>query len=318
MEIHISNKATIEKGPLPGPSAVICMADSPALSAVIKDEANVIDRLNLFFNDANQQFQIVQPPNIEHANLILQFLKKNKNAPYLVVQCAVGIGRSMAVAAAISKIAGLDNQAILSGGTYNRTLYRLLLKAADIQPEPEPLVSITVRVKYAPDRLLLFLLSMRRQRYDNWEVVAVTDGPNQPAIEMLNQFGDPRVRLLQTPEPRGHWGHPYRQIGLEACRGEFIGMSNDDNYYVPGYLEQMMFAMRNADLVFCTCVHSYKGWDSLRQSGDVGSWIARASLIRQMPWTGIDISADQHYFQALSNWPGTRVVEIDRPLFVHN
>jgi hypothetical protein len=52
-----------------------------------------------------------------------------------------------------------------------------LLSAAGMNLEIDPLVSIAVRIKYAPDRLKLFILSMQRQRYENWEVVAVTDGP---------------------------------------------------------------------------------------------------------------------------------------------
>ncbi|MGD0388215.1 MAG: glycosyltransferase [Tepidisphaeraceae bacterium] len=294
------------------------MADSPAQLAVIKDQENVLERLDLIFNDANEQFQIVQPPTIEHARQILAFARRHRNTPNLVIQCLIGIGRSMAVLAALTKIAGQDNRHILSAGTYNRKLYRLLLSVAGVAQDVEPLVSIAVRVKYAPDRLLMFLLSMRRQRYDNWELIAVTDGPNPLAVEQVKSINDPRIRVIETTEPRGRWGHPYRQIGLDACRGEFIGMSNDDNYYVPGYLEQMIFAMKDADLAYCSCLHSYLSWDVSQMSGDLGSWIARSSLVREIPWTGVELASDRRYFDALHKRAGNRVVEVKRPLFVHN
>ena len=42
--------------------------------------------------------------------------------------------------------------------------------------------------------------------------------------------------------------------------GEFIGLSNDDNYYVPGYLEQIVNALADADIAMCEILHSYSGW----------------------------------------------------------
>ena len=42
--------------PLPGQSAVICMADARDQLAVIEDTANVAARLNLIFNDTTDEF----------------------------------------------------------------------------------------------------------------------------------------------------------------------------------------------------------------------------------------------------------------------
>ncbi|MEX2113408.1 MAG: glycosyltransferase [Pirellulales bacterium] len=303
---------------LPGPSAVICMADSEAQLAEIKDTDNVHARLNLIVNDASDAFQLVRPPSGDDARRILDFVESSSALPFLVIQCEVGVGRSQAVAAALARISGLDNNAILRNGTYNRRLYHLLLAAANVAPQPEPLVSLNVRVKYAPDRLELFLLSIKRQRYDNWEVVAVTDGPNPAASRLVAQWNDPRVRLIETDKALGLWGHPYRPLGIAACRGEFIGLSNDDNYYVPGYLEQMLFALENADLAVCPMLHSYYGWKRTAAGGDIGCWIARASLVRQLPWPGNHFHADQDFYGALVALAGDRVVKLDRPLFVHN
>ncbi len=318
MEIDIASRHKIETRMLPGPSAVISMADSEAQLAAIKDSANVRARLNLIFNDATDEFQLVRPPSMDDARRILEFVKDHGDAPFLIVQCQVGVGRSQAVQAALYKILGGDYQAVLHGGTYNRRLYHLLLAAANVAADPEPLVSLNVRVKYAPDRLQLFALSMRRQRYENWEVVAVTDGPNPAAARLVAEMQEPRVRLIETEKPLGCWGHPYRQLGLDACRGEFIGMSNDDNYYVPGYLEQMIFALEDADLALCPMLHNYHAWTRAAAGGDLGCWLARATLVRQVPWPGSHFSADEEYFKALSSLARDRVTVLDRVLFVHN
>ena len=317
-KLFACSRKRIETTPFPGPSAVICMADSPEQLAVIQDEANVAARLDLIFNDASEAYQAVRPPTIEDARKILRFVDEHSHLPCLIIQCEVGVGRSQAVLAALFKMHNLDYKKVLAHGTYNRSLYRQLLAAANLPPEPEPLVSIAVRVKYAPDRLHLFMLSMLRQRYDNWEIVAVTDGPNEAAARLVLEIKDPRIRLIETEKSLGRWGHPYRQLGLDACRGAFIGMSNDDNYYVPGYLEQMMNALENADLAMCQMLHSYGAWEVAPAGSDLGSWIARASLVRQVPWTGRDFTSDQDYI-AITHESGERSRgKTARPLFIHN
>jgi hypothetical protein len=319
MNIHAWSLTRIEANPLPGPSAVICMADSQGQLATIKDLTNLVSRLDLIFHDTEDQFIGVQPPNAEIARAILNFIDQNRHVQNLIFQCQVGVGRSMAALAAVMKINGLDNKSVLAHGTYNRRLYRELLMEAGVTPEPEPLVSIAVRVKYSPDRLKLFILSMQRQRHRNWEMVAVTDGPNDAAARVIGEFDDARLRLIQTDERLGRWGHPYRQVGIDACRGEFIGLSNDDNYYVPGYIEQMMHAMDGGvDLVMCQLIHSHAGWNINPPGNDLGAWIARTSLIRQVPWRGTEFDSDLKYLQALQATAQGRVATVMRPLFIHN
>ena len=124
--------------------------------------------------------------------------------------------------------------------------------------------------------------------------------------------------LIETPTRWGAWGHPDRQLGLDACRGEFIGLSNDDNYYVPGYLEQMVLALKDADLAMCQIVHSYAGWARGESRRGRRPWIRRASPARKVRWPGNHFLADDEYLKALTTLAQGRVVEVDRPLFVHN
>ena len=209
---------------LPGPSAVVCLADSESQLAQIRNQANVATRLNILVNDTSQSYGIVHAPTHSDAKRILAFFKANTRLPYFVAQCQVGVG-GQAVIAALVKINGGDPADIFKNGTYNRQLYHRMLEAADVAPDPEPLVSLVVRVKYSPDRLLLFLLSIRRQRYENWEVVAVTDGPNPDALALVERFDDPRVRIIETGKaagtvgssPTGKWELMLAEENLSAC-----------------------------------------------------------------------------------------------------
>jgi predicted protein tyrosine phosphatase len=314
------SKPEIEQFSLQFPSAIICMADELSLLPRISDTANIRNRINLIFNDCGETTGRVIAPNEKNAKDILAFSVANSHLPQLVFQCTVGVGRSRAAAAAILRIRGdlQTEKAIRFEGTYNHKLYSLILKEAGQQVEQEKLVSMVVRVKYDLDIMLAFALCMKRQRYSNLEVIFVTDGPNPRAAGVVEQFAESAVkfRLIETPEAKGRWGHPYRQLGIDSARGEYIGLSNDDNYYVPGYIEQMVNALESADFAVCDCVHSYKAWDIHPQCSDVGSWLGRASLIRSIPFPGTEQDSDWLYFQHLS--AGGRTVVVKHPLFVHN
>ena len=88
-------------------------------------------------------------------------------------------------------------------------------------------------------------------------------------------------------------------------KGEFIGLSNDDNYYVPGYLEQMVneLTWQEADLVVCQTLHSYGGWQvsaATLNETDLGAFIARRSLTEKVKWEGDDFrKADKRYIARL-------------------
>jgi hypothetical protein len=320
LNLYTYSAENISSSPLPGPSAVVRMADSPSLLIPIRDKANVVASLDLVFNDTGEDFGPLRSPSDQDARAILDFVARNQGVPNMVFQCQVGVGRSLAACAAIQKVQGGDPRAALYRGTHNRGLYRKILLAAGLEPDPEELVSMVVRVKYAPDRMHAFLLCMRRQRYENWELIFVTDGPNPAAAELVGRSEDSRVKLIETERPLGRWGHPYRQRGIDAAAGEYIGLSNDDNYYVPGYIEQMVNALvqHSALLALSPIVHNYWGWQQVGAGHDIGAWIARRELVERTPWTGTDYMSDEHYLTQLHQNAGGRVTTLDRPLFVHN
>jgi hypothetical protein len=318
VDLHAFSAALISASQLPGPSIVIQVADTREQIPHIFDKTNVLASLQVIFNDAVETYGSVRAPNLDDAKKILKFIQMNP-APHLVVQCQAGVGRSQAVVAAIAKIGGADPSPIIANGTYNQSLYNLLLTAAGVPVIAPQLVSMAIRVKYSAERLHLFLLSMRRQRYVNWELIAVTDGPNPDAKNLVAGFNDPRMRLIETEKMLGRWGHPYRQRGLDACRGDYVGISNDDNYYVPGYIEQMVFALEHneADLAICQTLHNYSGWQVTGAGGDLGCWIAKKSLVEKCQWPGNEFDSDQAHLKMLQS-SASKAIVVSRPLFIHN
>jgi glycosyltransferase involved in cell wall biosynthesis len=187
-----------------------------------------------------------------------------------------------------------------------------------------PKVSIAVATYDQRDELACLLYSFRAQTYSNWEAVVVHDGPGPVARDVVAAIGDDRVRLIETPERKQQYGHPWRDLGIFACTGDYIGLTNGDNYYAPVYFEWMLHLLtaRGADLVYCDMVHSHFQWSAFgcapaKGTIDLGCWVARADLVKATPWRDHGFLGDGTYVEDLCR-KATTVMRIPKPLFVHN
>lgn len=313
-ELHAYCAESISSKLLPGRSAVVRFADEEGMLAPIYDKENAVIVLDVLCGDLAHDDAGMRAPTRTDARRIVEFCiqAKELGLPHFVAQCQAGIGRSVAVVGALAKKSG---QEWARRGTHNRKLYKMLLEEMEVPAEPEPLVSICVRVKYGPQFLMAFLLSLQRQRYENWEAVCFTDGSRSDY-----HATDKRICIVHNPERRGHWGHHYRQAAFEQCRGEWIGTNNDDNYLTPGYIEQLVQAgmEAGAQLVLCHGVHRYSGYTVCQVGDDLACWLARRELVEQCPWDDYSFSADKNYLKKLMAIAGKRLAVVSKPLVVKN
>jgi predicted protein tyrosine phosphatase len=331
------------------PHALVSFRDP--LTHLVKPFPSCLYRLDLTCHDVGDDCAglplaapgLLEPPSKAHVDKILHLWNKihSQGRPniepevrLLVVQCEAGVGRSAAVAAALLQAQGDHrHRQLLQNGVHNRRLHRLMLVALGLPVPREPLVCLAVRVKYPLDRTAAFVHCMRRQRHQNWKVVFVTDGPFTPGgHESEIMIEEDRCSVLITYVAQGMWGHPYRQLGIDRCLAlgaEYVGLSNDDNWYCPGYLEQMVWSLENApdeyaplgpkhyltktgfaDFASCQMLHHCTGWrvvksDPVAGCVDLGNWLASADLIRQVPWAtredpGLDYLADGRFVERLA------------------
>jgi Glycosyl transferase family 2 len=329
MKVHFCNRMTLEGATSIGKEiAVISLRNGdkpPAKVAGGSAQASGVAVLDVVCDDIDEPMPHSVCPTPAIAKNIYDFWAKHKDqVGWFVCQCETGLGLSQAVSAAILLFDGQDPNPILRQAAYNRSLYRLILEQAGRQPPPEPLVSIVCRILYPADRFQAFVLCMDRQRYPNWEVIGVTDGPRPDVAALLSSRKDGKVRLLETPERLGSWGHPYRQMGIDAARGEIIGLQNDDNYLVPGFVEQLVWVIQDgAQMVLCDTVHSYFGWayqqvQPRRAGCDLGAFLARTSLFRQVQWPGNNQDSDGDFIERMASAAGQGIATIRKPLFIHN
>ncbi len=187
-----------------------------------------------------------------------------------------------------------------------------------------PKVSLAVTAYRQPEALGCLLWSLKAQTYDRWEAIIVHDGPGAACRELVERIGDSRIRFLETAERSGLWGNPLRDCSVEACTGDYIGMSNDDNYYAPVYFEWMLHALAEskADFAHCNMVHSLFQWNAFatqpRKHGcDLGAWIAKSELVKSTPWRDMSYDGDGTFIEELRQ-KAARIVHVPGYLFVHN
>jgi glycosyltransferase involved in cell wall biosynthesis len=187
-----------------------------------------------------------------------------------------------------------------------------------------PKVSLAIATYRQPDPLACLLYSLKAQSYDHWEAIVVHDGPGPEARAVVDHIADARIRLIETPERKGQYGHPWRQLGIEACTGDYIGLSNGDNYYAPVYFEWLLHVLttRHGDFAYCDLVHSHERWayfpTTPRKSGlDLGAWIAKAALVRATPWRDMSFAGDGTFIEDLVA-RARAVIHVPACLFVHN
>jgi glycosyltransferase involved in cell wall biosynthesis len=188
----------------------------------------------------------------------------------------------------------------------------------------EPKVSMVVAAYQRPRQILVCLHSLLVQTHQTFEVIVVHAGPGPEVKQAVLGLDDPRIRYLEAPDNPGDYGNSSREYGTQFATGDWIGQTNDDNYYVPVYFEWMLSELlRNeAQFAYSNMVHSHYQWlpfETYPAPGriDAGGWICRADIVKATPWrTKGLVTSDGEYAEALA--AKCRVVKVPGCLFIHN
>jgi hypothetical protein len=101
-----------------------------------------------------------------------------------------------------------------------------------------PEVSAVIPTRNRPESVYRAVQSVLSQTYQNIEAIVVIDGPDPETERTLKALGDPRVQVIALMENVG--GSEARNIGIRAARGEWIGLLDDDDLWLPRKLEQQL------------------------------------------------------------------------------
>lgn len=163
------------------------------------------------------------------------------------------------------------------------------------------------------------------QTYQNWELYLVHDGPGE-----IIECNDKRVFFIQTENRVGNYGHLLRAEWLKKLhsKGDYIIISNADNYYMPIFLEKALETFqKNSSAVGVYCsqmVHSYVGFGVLncrlaRGFIDCGGVMLKANEAAAVGWNSQHHSSDWFFFNDIATKYGRdKFISFPGALFVHN
>lgn len=109
-----------------------------------------------------------------------------------------------------------------------------------------PRVSIVISTYNGGKFIERALKSVINQTFRDFEVLVVDDASNDDTKEKVRNFvyQDPRFQLIELRENSGGGAVP-RTIGCKASHGEFVAFLDQDDLYMPDYLEKKIVYLNN-------------------------------------------------------------------------
>lgn len=183
--------------------------------------------------------------------------------------------------------------------------------------------------------LRVFVQSWINQSANNWRLTVIHDGPSDAFMQAMWPLAGQMPEKIQyfCTESRFHdYGHSLRQIGIEQATGDYVLLTNADNYFIPKAVEILNTAMGDADVILFDMVHSHDrpGGRDLppysyfetsyqRNAIDVSAAIVRTDRAKRVGFRDKGYAGDATYFEdILMDDPELVAVKLPHILFVHN
>jgi glycosyltransferase involved in cell wall biosynthesis len=129
----------------------------------------------------------------------------------------------------------------------------------------KPLVSVITPVFNAERFLPEAIESVLAQTFDDWELLVVDDGSQDRSSEIARAYaaGHPRrVRYLEHPGHANRGATTSRNLGIQACAGEYIAFLDADDVWLPGKLADQLqiFATEPRVDMVCGAPQFWRSW----------------------------------------------------------
>lgn len=135
----------------------------------------------------------------------------------------------------VGNFSGWDYCAIKDGAYYENFLSK-----------ETPLVSIIVRTCGRPAILRETLISLRKQTYDNIEIVIVEDGPSVSENMIKQEFSDLNIlyQATQTKVGRSKAGN----LAMQLANGKYLNFLDDDDLFYADHVEVLVANLEKSGL----------------------------------------------------------------------
>lgn len=123
----------------------------------------------------------------------------------------------------------------------------------DGEHHPTPSISIVTATYNRSRALALTIAAIRRQTFDDWELLVIGDACTDDTATVVAAIGDPRIRFHNLTRNTGEQAGP-NNTGWQLARAEIVAFCNHDVIWLPNHLQLAHDTLRSecADLVFGT------------------------------------------------------------------
>lgn len=288
---------------------VACMSISPFVRRHIRTTGFAITQkvADLLRWDADPITTKEDCYQFEHRSKATTFLEQVENAGLKAIQVAP------------------NESSPLFDTEYTRRVKTRLQEHYDLFGKHEPLV---VFICPAYNDYPYIIHSLQQQTHKNWKLYLIHDGPNNTGLKkQVELINDSRVNYFETKARSENWGHSIRSEWLQKVTGDYVVITNQDNYHMPVFIEYMLRGFTgNAIATYCSdMVHSYKAWQiipcSMRRGYvDCAGVMMRLSSAKEVGWHDVTShSADWFFFEAVIKQFGINsFIKVKGCLLSHN
>lgn len=190
---------------------------------------------------------------------------------------------------------------------------------------------VIVVAYHRPVPLRILIDSFIVQTCPDWVMTIIHDGPAPESVKaIIKQYNDSRISFIDSDAESGNHGFYIRQSitgMLSEEKANFVLHTNDDNYYVPLFVEFMLRQINDeTGIVFCDTIHSHQEYnlqhtDLKVSSIDIGAFIVRLSIAKEVGFTHNTYAFDGYYAEECRDYclnKGFTSLHILKPLFIHN
>ena len=117
------------------------------------------------------------------------------------------------------------------------------------ETKKDPLISIIIPVYNVAPYIREALDSAVNQSYKNLEIISIDDGATDESGQICDEYKtDPRLTVIHQK----HQGPgKARNTGLDIATGEYIAFLDPDDAYHPDFIQLMLGAIEDADIIEC-------------------------------------------------------------------
>ncbi len=181
--------------------------------------------------------------------------------------------------------------------------------------------------------LKTFVQSVINQTNKNWILTVIHDGPNENfnklMIEYKNTSPD-QIHFKNTSERYNDYGHSLRDQGLKQILGDYVILTNADNYFVPKAIELINKVLNSSDKEidvimynYLASHHNYINFVSSykRHYIDISAAAVKKDLAERAGFKDKSYDGDATYFEDIAKLVSPNkltIFKINSSLLVHN